>query len=107
MKKPWLFHIIILILLLIAPSLRWETSATKTQEAVVYKWKTDKWSGTQFRESYYIRGGTRVEEVKGSDKWPWSVKAATELWQFAIIINSIIWLVPIIKAKRKMKALKE
>ena len=108
-KQYWILPLLIFILLLIAPLFRWEYTATKTNDYTVYKWKHDRWTGAILKETYDIRpykNKVIVEYVRPCDRWPYNVDSATNAWYTIITITFtgtvLMWLVPIIKSKRKI-----
>ena len=60
-KKKWFLPGIILLLLLAAPMFRWEYTATKSIQAYVLKWKTDRWTGQQWYVQY---SPTEIELIR-------------------------------------------
>ena len=56
MNPKWKLPLIILLLLLVAFALRWDTKATKTHDQGVAKWVTDRWTGDTWQLSYKSKG---------------------------------------------------
>ncbi|OPX94297.1 MAG: hypothetical protein A4E53_00091 [Pelotomaculum sp. PtaB.Bin104] len=108
-KYYWVFPLILLIGLLVAPYFRWETTTTKTTDKIIYKWKTDRWSHTNWKETYFLSGfmGGFVEEQISSPNIIMQRDEATKIWKntttTVFIITLLAWLAPIIIEYRKKK----
>ena len=87
MKKSWIFPLVVLTLLLITPYFRWVTEATKSppDSIIVLKWKTDRWTGVQIKETYNARE-IKSERIKNGDTWPYDDQIATVYWKNILIV---------------------
>lgn len=112
-KHYWVFPLIVLVLLLIAPYFRWEYTASKTTEGVngtVMKWKTDRWSDTRWLESY-TRSGAKEEQIYYL--YPRMQRdEATRIWKISVetmvAITALTWLTLLgLKLKTKKDTMKE
>lgn len=111
-KHYWIFPLIVLVLLLIAPSFRWEYTAAKTTDYIVYKWKTDRWSGEKWLDVYTNnRNGNTFKTERASVAGAWTrAEDATAIWQhclWVLLITTVAcWIIPIVKEKKKTESLK-
>lgn len=108
-KNYWIFPLIVLVLLFIAPNFRWEYTATKTTETIIYKWKTDIWSGEKWLETYTNRvnnNSFKEERVSVAGAWT-RAEDATKIWRSLIFVFILItiacWIIPLNKIKDKLK----
>lgn len=128
MNRRWVIPAVLLALLVLALTFRWDTEASKTTDTAAVKWVRDRWTGRLWARTYLIgRDGIKAGEVlisKGifplpngmllpdQSPWPVSKYAKMERWivsgAWATLTGAcLVWLTLSLKPTKEPRAVPE
>jgi len=103
--KDWKIPGIILVLLILAMTVRWSTVSSQTTSYVTIKYRTDNWNGAVYEQRYSTSGGYNEKLVRDPFT-PIKSQDLTVIWG-GMLTGSILWLLIAVSQIKKVDADKE